>query len=82
MTTGKLDHIIVDDKNIEIFDKFIFLGILITNDGVTEKELRRSLAMVKCAMGILKRICKDRGISLTTKIMIVQTLVGFKPISN
>ena len=30
MTTVKSDHIIVDDKNIEIVDKFIFLGVLIT----------------------------------------------------
>ena len=37
MTTGKLDHIIVDDNNIEIVDKFIFLGVLITNDGVTNR---------------------------------------------
>ena len=37
MTTGKLDHIIVDDKNIEIVDKFIFLGVIITNNGVTKK---------------------------------------------
>ena len=27
MTTGKLDHIIVDDNNIEIINTFIFLGI-------------------------------------------------------
>ena len=47
MTTGKLDHIIVDDINIEIIDTFIFLGVLITNDGVTDKELRRRLAMGK-----------------------------------
>ena len=33
------------------------------------------LAMGKCAMGSLKRIFKDRGIRLITKIMIVQTLV-------
>ena len=45
MNTCKLDHIIVDDNNIEIVDKFIFLGVLITNDGVTDKELRRMLAM-------------------------------------
>ena len=32
VTTGKMDHIIVDDNNIEIVDKFISLGILITND--------------------------------------------------
>ena len=31
--------------------------------------------MVKGAMGSLKRIFKDRGISLTTQIIIVQTLV-------
>ena len=74
-TTGKLDHIIVDDNNIKIVDRFIFLGVLITNDGVTDKELRRRLVMGKCAIGSLKLIFKDRGIRLTTKIMIVQTLV-------
>ena len=75
MTTGKLDHIIVDDNNIEIVDKCIFLGVLITNYGVTDKELRRRLAMGKCVMGSLKRILKDRGISIATLIVIVQTLV-------
>ena len=39
VTTGKLDHIIVYDNNIEIVDTFIFLEVLITNDGVTDKEL-------------------------------------------
>ena len=38
------------------------------------KELRRRLEIGQCAMGILKRIFKDRGIRLTTQI-IVQTLV-------
>ena len=75
MTTGKLNHIRVDDNNIEIVDKFIFLGVRIINDGYTDKELRRKLAMGKCAMGSLKRIFKDRGIRLTKKIMIVYTLV-------
>ena len=74
MTIGKLDHIIVDDNNI-IVDRFIFLGVLIRNDGFTDKELRRRLVMGKCAMWILKRIFKDRGIRLTKKIKIVQTLV-------
>ena len=66
MTIGKLDHIIIDDNNIEIVDKFIFLGVLITNYGVTDKDLRRRLSIGKCAMGSLKRILKDRGIRLTT----------------
>ena len=67
--------IIVDDNNIEIIDTFIFLEVLITNYGVTDKEPRRRLAMVKCAMGNLKRIFKDIGIRLTTTIIIVQILV-------
>ena len=75
MTTGKLDHILVDDNNIEIVDKYIFLGVLITNDGVTDKELRKMLAIGKCAMGSLTRIFKDRSIRLTILIMIVQRLV-------
>ena len=69
MTTVKLDHIIVDDNNIEIVDKFILLGVIITNYGVTDNELRRRLAMGKCAMGSLKRIFKDRGIRKTIKII-------------
>ena len=72
LTIVELDYIIIYD-NIEIVDKFIFLGVLITNDGVTDKELRSILVMGKCDMISLKGIFKDRGISLTTKIMIVQT---------
>ena len=75
MNTGKLDHVIVDDNNIEIVNKFIFLGVQITNDGVTDKELQIRLEMGKCAMGSLKRIFNDTVIRLTTQIMIVQTLV-------
>ena len=75
MNTSKLDHIIVYDNNIEIVDKYIFLGVLITNDGVTYKELQKRLAMGKYAMGSLKRIFKDRCIRLKTQIMSVQTLV-------
>ena len=39
MTTGKLHYIIVDYNKIEIVDKCIFLGVIITNDGVTDKDL-------------------------------------------
>ena len=75
ITTDKLDHIIVDDNNIEMVDTFIFLGVLITINGVTDKELRRRLLIGKYAMGNLKCIFNDRGIYLMTTIMIVQILV-------
>ena len=75
MTTSELDYLIVDDNNIEIVYNFIFMGVLITNDGFIDKGLRRILAMVKCYMGSLKGIFNDRGIRLITNIIIDQTLV-------
>ena len=63
--------------NIGIYrlNTFIFSGVPITNGGVTDKDLRRRLAMGTCAMGSMKGIFKDRVIRLTTTIMIVQILV-------
>ena len=74
MTTGELDYIIVDGGNIEVVDRFVFLGALITSDGQIDMELRR-IAMGKSAMGSLKKICKDRDLRLVTKVKIVQTLI-------
>ena len=41
----------VDGKDIEVVTKFVFLGKLVTEDGLCEKELRRRIAMGKAAMG-------------------------------
>ena len=37
--------------DIEVVTKFVFLGALITKDGLCEKEVRRRIAMGKAAMG-------------------------------
>ena len=39
MTTGEVDYIIVDDNNIEIINKFIYLRVPITKYGVADNEL-------------------------------------------
>ena len=76
MATGELDSIIVDGGNIEVFERFVFLGALITSDGQIDMELRRRIAMGKSAMGkILRKIFKDRDLRLATKVKIVQTLI-------
>ena len=59
----------------EVVSNFIFLESLITKDGLSEKEIRRSLAMGRSAMGGLTDIWKYRGITLRTKIMLVKSLV-------
>ena len=47
MATGELDSIIVDGVNIEVVERFVFLGALIISDGQLDMELRRRIAMGK-----------------------------------
>ena len=65
----------VDGKDIEVVTKFVFLGALITEDGLCENEVRRRIAMGKSAMGGLTSIWKDRGVTLETKVKLVKVLV-------
>ena len=44
MTTVDIGEVAVDGKGIEVVTKFVFLGMLITEDGLCEKEVRRSIA--------------------------------------
>ncbi len=41
MTTGDIGEVTVDGKDIEVATTFVFLGALITKDGLCEKEVRR-----------------------------------------
>ena len=45
MTTGDIGAVTVDGKDIEVVTKFVFLGALITEDGLCEKEVRRRTAI-------------------------------------
>ena len=59
MATGELDSIIVYGENIEVVERFVFPGALITSDGQIDMELRRRISMGKCAMGSLRTLFKD-----------------------
>ena len=45
--TGGIGEVTVDGKDMEVVPKFVFLGALITKDGICEKEVRRRIAMGK-----------------------------------
>ena len=51
MTTGDIEQVTVDGKIVEVVTCFIFLGALITRDGLCVKEIRRRMAMGIAAMG-------------------------------
>ena len=74
MTTGDIGEVTVDGKDIKIVTKCVFLGALITEDGLCEKEVRRRIAMGKSAMGGLTSIWKDRRVTLDTKVKLVKVL--------
>ena len=75
MTTGDIGEVAVDGKTVEVVKKFVFLGALITKDGLCDKEIRRRIAMGKAAMEGLTTVWKDRGITLQTKVKLVMALV-------
>ena len=75
MTKGDIGEVTVDWKNIEVVTNFVFLGALITKDGLCENEVRRRIAMGKAAMGGLTSIWKDRRVTLETKVKLVKVLV-------
>ena len=75
MSTGDIGQVTVDRKDIEVVTKFVFMGALITTDGLCEKEVRRRIATGKAAMGGLTSIWKDIGVTNETKVKLVKVLV-------
>ena len=56
MMTEYQGEMVVDGKHIEVVSHFIFMGSIITKDGLCEREIRRRLAMGRSAMGELTKI--------------------------
>ena len=54
---------------------FIFLGSKITADGDCSHEIKRRLLLGRKAMTTLDSILKNRGITLPTKVHIVEAMV-------
>ena len=75
MTTGDIGEVTVDGKDIEVITKFVFLGALVSKDGLCEKEVRRRKGMGKATMGGLISIWKDRGVMMETKVKLVKVFV-------
>ena len=78
MTSGDIGEVTVDGKDIEVVTKFVFVGALITKDGLCEKEVRRKIAMGKAAMGGLTSIWKIEAFELLcwrkTNIWIIENI--------
>ena len=65
----------IDEAEMETVTDFIFLGSKITAEGDCSHEIKRHLLLGKKAMKSLENILKNRGITLLTKVCIVQVMV-------
>ena len=63
-------------SQVEVVTKFNFIGAYISHTGGCQDELRRRLALGRSAMDKLHKIWADRGVTKTTKIKLVQTLIS------
>ena len=75
MASGPITSWEVDGETVETVADFIFLGSKITADGDCSHEIKRCLLLGKKVMTDLDSILKSRGITLPTKVCLVEALV-------
>lgn len=61
--------------DIEVVNRFAYLGSIIENNGGCEAEVQHRIQITRSAMGRLKRIWADSAVSKALKIRLVNTLV-------
>ena len=59
----------------QVVQSFVYLSSLIENSGGCENEIRRRIQQARVAMTKLTKIWRDKNITKTTKVSLVQTLV-------
>ena len=75
MSTGLPTNFTLRNENIEVVNSYVFLGSKVVKDGGCGSEIGRRIVLGKTAMAGLGKLMKDRDISKTTKVKIINTLV-------
>ena len=75
MASGLITLWQIDGETMETVTDFIFLGSKITADGDCSHEMKRCLFLGRKVMTNLDSVLKSRGITLTTKVLLVKAMV-------
>ena len=75
MATGPITSWEIEREDMEAVTDFTFLGSMVTADGDSSHEIKRSLLLARKAMTNLDSILKSRDITLPTKVRIVKAMV-------
>ena len=73
--TDEKPDIKVNGENIQIVERFNFLGAFLHKDGKDDGEIRRRIAMGRSTVMSLKKIWKNHDVSLHTKKRLIHSLV-------
>ena len=73
--SDQLCRLKIEDTEIKQVKSFNYLGSLITDDGKCDSEIKRRIGMSKQAFQKLKRVLKDRKMSLRTRKRILHCYV-------
>ena len=76
MASGPITSWEIDGETIETVADFIFLCSKITADGDCSHEIKRHLLLGRKVMTNLDSILKSRDITLSTKVRLVEAMVG------
>ena len=75
MASGPITSWEIDGETVETVSDFIFLGSKITADGDCSHEIKRLLCLGRKVMTNLDSVLKSRGITLSTKVLLVKAMV-------
>ena len=75
MASGPITSWQTDGETVETVADFILGGSKINADGDCSQEIKRCLLLGRKAMTNLDSVLQSRGITLTTKVCIVKTMV-------
>ena len=75
IASGPITSWQIDGGTVETVADFIFLGSKITADGDCSHEIKRRLLLGRKVLNNLESILKSRGITLSTKVHLVKTMV-------
>ena len=65
----------VDGQNLEQVDKYVYLGVLITEDGRCEKEIKRRIEIARNNFMGMKNLLTSRKMTITTKKRLIRCYI-------
>ncbi len=68
-------NIAIDGEQIEQVTSYVYLGSLITDDGRSEKEIKRRIMIARSIFTNMRTLLSCRGINLTTRLRAIKCYI-------